>query len=129
MFFALSCLSHWTLPMPPLEDDAMTTEAAVQVRYLLGDAGNSYVVGFGHKPPQYAAIQSATCPARPAACVGTQAEQSATLNPIVATGALIRGDPLDGDRISNVRSDTSNSVTVSLCRTCYGPQYKPVLSL
>ena len=47
-----------------------------QIHLLLGDAGRSFVVGFGNNPPKYAYHIAAACPKDPS-------------NPIIVYGALV----------------------------------------
>ena len=42
--------------------------AESQINYILGDAGHSYVVGWGSTPPQRPHHRAASCPDRPAPC-------------------------------------------------------------
>lgn len=85
----------------------------LQIRILMGEAvGRSLVVGVQNEPPQFAAIQSASCPTT-GACDATNALFSETPNPQIAYGALIYGDPLSGDAVQNTRTDYSNQAAVS----------------
>lgn len=79
---------------------------------MLGDTGNSLVVGTGHNPPGYAAIQSASCPDPPAACPSAQAQLSSSPNPQTARGALIYGNFLAEDTLEDSRTDASNMAAV-----------------
>lgn len=61
---------------------------SVQIRYMLGDAGRSFVVGYGKDPPLRAHHRGASC--RPGGC--SNAEQgSPDPNPNVISGSLIGG--------------------------------------
>ena len=86
----------------------------LQVRYLLGDNGRSLVVGLGHKPPRFAAVQSASCQPEPSVCNAPNSEFSQNPNPLTATGCLIYGNYLLSDRVQNSRSDASNMAAVSV---------------
>ena len=91
-----------------------------QVRQMLGDNGRSLVVGVGHNPPRYAAIQSASCPTSPAVCNAATAEFSQDANPQTATGSLIYGNCLLADYVESSRADTSNSAAVSFLSSLSG---------
>jgi len=62
--------------------------ARAQIRYMLGDAGRSYVVGYGKDPPLRAHHRGASC--RPGDCSSVQ-EGSPDPNPNVISGALVGG--------------------------------------
>ncbi|KAF6033014.1 hypothetical protein EB796_008716 [Bugula neritina] len=64
--------------------------AASQINFMLGDAGRSYVVGFGHNYPQRAHHKAASCPWKPAPC-GWNEYNSWSPNPHVLDGALVGG--------------------------------------
>ncbi|KAF6033015.1 hypothetical protein EB796_008717 [Bugula neritina] len=64
--------------------------AASQINFMLGDAGRSYVVGFGQNSPHRASHKAASCPWKPAICGWDQFFSSAP-NPHVLTGALVGG--------------------------------------
>ncbi|KAK9827642.1 hypothetical protein WJX81_002329 [Elliptochloris bilobata] len=79
--------------------------ARSQVRYMLGDAGRSYVVGYGKDPPQRAHHRGASC--RPGNCSGAQLS-SPDPNPNVLTGALV-GGPRQDDSYNDTRGDYSHN--------------------
>lgn len=82
-----------------------------QMRQLLGDAGRSYVVGFGVNPPQRPHHRGASCPNLPAPC-GQAQFNSPGPNPQILYGALVGGPSLDGS-YQDVRSDyVRNEVTI-----------------
>lgn len=60
-----------------------------QMRYMLGDHGFSYVVGFGKKYPQRAHDRGASCPSAPANCTAVTALYNPQPNPHTLTGALV----------------------------------------
>jgi len=62
--------------------------ARAQIRYMLGDAGRSYVVGYGKDPPLRAHHRGASC--RPGDCSSVQ-QGSPDPNPNVISGALVGG--------------------------------------
>lgn len=74
-----------------------------QIRLLLGDAGRSYVVGFGINPPKRPHHRGASCPNMPASC-GQEQFNSAGPNPQILYGALVGGPRLDGS-YQDIRSD------------------------
>lgn len=79
----------------------------------MGEAvGRSLVVGVQNKPPQYAAIQSASCPPT-GACNAASALFSTSPNPEVAFGALVYGSALKADQVQDARTDFSNQAAVS----------------
>lgn len=80
---------------------------------MLGDNGRSLVVGFGHNPPGYASVQSASCQPEPSICNAPDNEFSQATNPLTATGCLIYGNYLLSDTVENSRADTSNMAAVS----------------
>lgn len=63
---------------------------ASQINFMLGDAGRSYVVGFGHNYPKRAHHKAASCPWKPAPCGWDQLHTGAA-NPHVLEGALVGG--------------------------------------
>ena len=62
-----------------------------QTRYVLGDAGQSLVVGIGTDPPSHVQNEAASCPAPPIACNAVSAQLSPNPNPNVVYGALVEG--------------------------------------
>lgn len=84
--------------------------AQQQIHYMLGDAGRSYVVGFGHNPPQRPHHASSSCKDPPAPCSWDDFSSSDP-NTHVLYGALV-GGPDDKDNYKDVRSDyIMNEVT------------------
>ena len=77
-----------------------------QIRLMLGDAGMSYVVGYGTNPPVQAHHRSASCPGPNMTC-GYSFFNTPDPNPNVIQGALIGGPNLDGS-LSDVRSNYIN---------------------
>ena len=77
----------------------------------MGEAvGRSLVVGVQDKPPQFAAIQSASCPAT-GSCTAS-AYFSRDPNPQIAYGSLVYGSALNNDEVEDSRSDFSNQAAV-----------------
>lgn len=81
-----------------------------QLRYMLGDAGRSYVVGFGRNPPTHAHHQAASCPDRPEPCTWA-ALNSPSSNPHVIHGGLVGGpdtlDHFDDNRINYKQTEVA----------------------
>ena len=63
----------------------------MQTRYVLGDAGQSLVVGIGMDPPSHVQNEAASCPAPPIMCNAVSAQLSPNPNPNVIYGALVEG--------------------------------------
>ncbi|XP_070574807.1 uncharacterized protein [Ptychodera flava] len=83
--------------------------ARSQIHYMLGDAGRSFVVGFGENPPQRPHHSSSSCRDVPAPC-NWDDFNSPDPNPQVLYGALV-GGPDRNDNYNDVRSDyVSNEV-------------------
>jgi len=81
-----------------------------QIHYMLGDAGRSFVVGFGKNPPQQPHHASSSCPAAPAKCGWGKYHENKP-NAFVLNGALVGGPGRD-DSYKDVRSDYKhNEVT------------------
>ncbi|KAK3855692.1 hypothetical protein Pcinc_037924 [Petrolisthes cinctipes] len=84
--------------------------AEQQIHYMLGDGGRSYVVGFGHNPPERPHHKSSSCQDPPASCSWNDFH-STDPNPQVLYGALV-GGPNKYDNFNDVRSDyVTNEVT------------------
>ncbi len=83
--------------------------ARAQLRYALGAAGRSLVVGWGPDPPLRAASPAASCAASVRPCNGTRAGSAALAaaapNPHVLVGALVAGPAAGaGDPYKDVRA-------------------------
>lgn len=76
--------------------------ALSQIRYMLGDGGRSYVVGYGINPPKRPHHRGASCPSK-GKC-SWENYSSKTYNPQVLTGALV-GGPDVKDGYADDRSD------------------------
>ncbi|KAK9867945.1 hypothetical protein WJX84_010587 [Apatococcus fuscideae] len=74
-----------------------------QIRYMLGDTGRSFVVGFGQDPPSHESHRAASCPYPPATC-GWDVYSNPAPNAHVLFGALI-GGPSVTDNFTDVRSN------------------------
>ncbi|KAK7868028.1 hypothetical protein R5R35_010199 [Gryllus longicercus] len=75
----------------------------IQLDYALGDAGRSYVVGFGNNPPSHEQHRAASCPDAPAAC-DWNTYNGGQSNYHVLYGALV-GGPDANDYYNDVRND------------------------
>ena len=68
---------------------------AMQVQYMLGSSGRSYVVGLGDSPPTHIPSPAASCPAAVQPCAGALRTSAQYLspgpNPHVLAGALVSG--------------------------------------
>lgn len=83
----------------------------LQTRYMLGDAGRSFVVGYGINPPTHVHHRGASCPRYPQPC-GKQYFNSGDPNQFVLYGALV-GGPDAADVYNDIRADyTANEVAV-----------------
>merc|ERR1711976_465281 len=74
-----------------------------QIHYMLGDAGRSYVVGFGHNPPQRPHHRAASCNWPPTACNHNDLNKWDP-NPHILYGALV-GGPDQWDNYDDRRDD------------------------
>ena len=73
-----------------------------QLNYILGDAGRSFVVGYGVNPPQRPHHKSSSCPSF-GTCTFTQLGEAGP-NPHILYGALV-GGPDENDGYSDIRFD------------------------
>jgi len=88
-----------------LKDESMYESfARKQIHTLLGDAGRSYVVGFGNNPPTRPHHASASCPDRPTACGWNDLNKSGP-NPHVLYGALVGGPKSVDGKYEDKRTD------------------------
>ena len=76
--------------------------ARSQLHYMLGDAGRSYVVGFGNNPPQRPHHRSSSCPIN-GPC-GWPQKDAPGPNPQILYGALV-GGPGQDDSYTDNRGD------------------------
>ncbi|XP_066912934.1 uncharacterized protein [Clytia hemisphaerica] len=76
--------------------------ALSQINYMLGDAGRSYVVGFGNNPPKRPHHRSSSCPVN-GPC-GWPQEGAPGPNPQILHGALV-GGPDNNDNYADNRGD------------------------
>nr|AMH40364.1 glycoside hydrolase family 9 [Extatosoma tiaratum] len=82
-------------------------EAKKQMNYALGDAGRSYVIGFGHNPPTHAHHRAASCPDKPAVC-NWNTYHGSQPNAHVLYGGLV-GGPNNNDQFVDNRTDWRHS--------------------
>ena len=73
-----------------------------QLNYILGNAGRSFVVGYGVNPPQRPHHKSSSCPSF-GTCTFTQLGEAGP-NPHILYGALV-GGPDENDGYSDIRFD------------------------
>ncbi|XP_071508996.1 endoglucanase A-like [Diadema antillarum] len=74
-----------------------------QIKYMLGNGGRSYVVGFGNNPPTQPHHRSSSCPDLPASC-GWNEYNADGPNPQTLYGALV-GGPDQWDNYVDDRGD------------------------
>ncbi|XP_046333781.2 endoglucanase E-4-like [Haliotis rufescens] len=77
--------------------------AMSQINYALGDAGRSYVIGFGTNPPRRPHHRAASCPSLPAPC-GWDEQQMKVPDPHTLYGAMV-GGPGKSDGYVDDRGD------------------------
>ncbi|PSN33998.1 Endoglucanase E-4 [Blattella germanica] len=77
--------------------------AQKQINYMLGDAGRSYVVGYGNNPPSHEQHRSSSCPDAPATC-DWNTYNGGQPNAHVLYGALV-GGPDSNDYYQDIRQD------------------------
>ena len=67
----------------------------LQIQYILGAGGRSYVVGWGVNPPTHIPSPAASCPMQVVPCAALKASSpqyaSPDPNPHTITGALVSG--------------------------------------
>ncbi|XP_037070229.1 endoglucanase 13-like [Pollicipes pollicipes] len=97
---ALICLEAAEAGLNPAQNRQLAKE---QINLILGDAGRSYVVGFGFNPPLRPHHRASSCPDPPAVC-GWPQLSSPDPNPQVLHGALVGGPDAKGE-YQDVRSD------------------------
>ncbi|XP_022097093.1 uncharacterized protein LOC110982761 [Acanthaster planci] len=83
--------------------------AKQQINYMLGDAGRSYVVGFGNNPPHSPHHRASSCPDMPAPCDWGNLDGSDP-NPQVLEGALVGGPDQNDGFVNNRRDFVQNEV-------------------
>nr|AMH40380.1 glycoside hydrolase family 9 [Ramulus artemis] len=86
-----------------INTESYRTEAKKQIDYALGDAGRSYVVGFGNNPPTHAHHRAASCPDAPAVC-NMDTYHGSQPNVHVLYGGMV-GGPNKSDIFTDDRTD------------------------
>ncbi len=82
-----------------------------QMRYMLGDAGRSMVVGVGTNPPKRTQDRTAACPEKPATCNRVTGLLSPDPDTHKLLGALVQG-PGKSDDYLDVRSNDASRVGI-----------------
>jgi hypothetical protein len=82
-----------------------------QVRYMMGDAGRSMVIGQGHNPPKRTQDRAAACPARPGVCNRVTSYLSPDPDTYQLTGALVHG-PGKSDYYIDERTNDASMVGI-----------------
>jgi hypothetical protein len=85
--------------------------AKKQIDYMLGDAGRSYVVGFGNNPPQRPHHAASSCSSPPARCDWDDFSKPGP-NAHVLTGALVGGPDVNDNYADNREDYVKNEVTL-----------------
>ena len=85
--------------------------ALSQMRYMLGDAGRSLVVGVGENAPKRTQDRGAACPPPPAVCNRVTGLLSPDPDSHKLTGALVQGPGLS-DNFLDVRNNDASRVGV-----------------
>lgn len=95
----------------PTTAQAYQCWALSQLRYVLGDAQRSLVVGVGSNPPTRTQDRDAGCPAPPAVCNRVTGLLSPDKDTYVIYGSLIQGAG-DSDTLVDVRDEDSQRVGI-----------------
>ena len=82
-----------------------------QVRYMMGDAGRSMVVGQGRNPPERTRDRAAACPAKPTTCNRVTSYLSPDADTHTLTGALVHG-PAKSDYFIDDRTNDAAMVGI-----------------
>nr|AMH40375.1 glycoside hydrolase family 9 [Peruphasma schultei] len=98
--YAFVCLQAADLG---INTQSYRTEAKKQLDYALGDAGRSYVIGFGNNPPTHAHHRAASCPDAPAVC-NWDTYHGSQPNAHVLYGGMV-GGPAKDDSFKDDRTD------------------------
>lgn len=100
--------------------------ARSQIRYMLGDADQSYVVGYGARTPTHADNRAASCPPPPQQCNAVTGLLNPNANPNVLYGALVEG-ALFSDMFQDVRALNSTTVQIDYNAGFQACPARPVL--
>lgn len=106
--------------------DVYRAFAKSQLDYMLGDAGRSFVVGYGYNPPQRPHHAASSCPNLPATC-DWSAFSAPGPNPQVLNGALVGGPDIYDNYVDDRADYVANEVTLdynagfqsALAELCY----------
>jgi hypothetical protein len=82
-----------------------------QIRYMMGDAGRSMVIGQGHNPPKRSQDRGAACPERPNVCNRVTSYLSPDPDTHVLKGALVHG-PAKSDYYIDERTNDASMVGI-----------------
>ena len=94
-----------------IRPDVYRRFAIQQIHYMLGDSGQSFVIGFGANYPQNPRHRGSSCPLAPAPCTWENYNEPGP-NPHSLLGALVAGpDPSDG-YVDDRTNAAMNQVTV-----------------
>ena len=107
---AMQPIWHSWLSLPLTTPSVYRNFAKKQIHYMLGDSGRSFVVGFGHNPPQRPHHSSSSCPSAPMKCDWRNFDDPKP-NAHVLKGALV-GGPDENDNYEDDRTNYEmNEVT------------------
>lgn len=101
---ALACLEAARIDDPSIDAVKFRKFALGQIHYALGDAGRSYVIGFGNNPPTKPHHRSSSCPVNQNESCGWDAFNNPGPNPSTLWGALV-GGPGSNDDYEDKRDD------------------------
>jgi len=107
---AFVCLEVAKIDDPRIDAETFRQFALDQIHYALGDAGNSFVVGFGENPPARPHHRSSSCPANPDEACGWNDFNNAGPNPNILWGALVGGPGMNDDYVDNRGDFIKNEV-------------------
>ncbi|KAK9842280.1 hypothetical protein WJX81_004432 [Elliptochloris bilobata] len=109
--FLATTYGAYELPSNPALASRYVCWARSQIRYMLGDADQSYVVGYGRNAPTHADNRAASCPPPPQQCSAVSGLLNPQPNPNVLSGALVEG-ALFSDVFQDVRILNSTNVEI-----------------
>ena len=107
---AMISLAAANLKPPMREKPQLIKWARKQIHLLLGDAGRSYVVGYGKNPPVRPHHRSSSCPPPPRACDWNSAFNNPGGNYFTLYGALVGGPNSKGGYVDKRSDYVSNEV-------------------
>ncbi|XP_071109511.1 uncharacterized protein [Haliotis cracherodii] len=112
-------------------DDGINTEsyrkwAMTQLHYAFGDAGRSYIVGFGVNPPERPHHRASSCPMLPAPC-DWESQTNKGPNPHTLYGAMVGGpgkdDSYKDDRKDYVKNEVACDYNAGMHASTAGLMY------